>query len=70
MSEQGPLNRDWLADIIGAYMGEGGEFRTYDLADRILRKIDTDRACHACGQAMSTGVQGRFHTASGKKSCS
>lgn len=32
--------RDLMADIIDAYMSEGGEFRSYDLADRIQRRLN------------------------------
>lgn len=32
--------RDLLADIIDAYMSEGGEFRAYDLVDRIHRRLN------------------------------
>ncbi len=32
--------RDRMADVIDEYMSEGGEFRSYDLADRLLRKLN------------------------------
>ena len=32
--------RDLMADAIDAYMAEGGEFRAYDLADRLTRKLN------------------------------
>ena len=32
--------RDLMADSIDGYMSEGGEFRSYDLADRLTKKLN------------------------------
>ena len=35
------MDRDLLAEVIDGYMTQGGEFRSYDLADRLRRKLPT-----------------------------
>jgi hypothetical protein len=44
MADAHEPDRDKLAEAIDAYMSKGGEFRAYDLADRLIRLSATLRS--------------------------